>query len=230
MHRLCLGAFAWVALGSACDRPSNPPTATPAPTNPTTTVPSPHTSMPPLAILRLSPSNPVPRDLLDPFSPSPGLPTLNLKVEYGGPKSRLEIDSAGWHQGKKLGANQGRQLIHLPFTGDAAFGFAEGRNPEGKAVVSVIHSISVGSNPHTGTVSGRTRSAQQYGVPPINDRRCRTYEPQWPLEIPDGKEAVFWGVFVDEPPDAGEPGSPEERARRADTAWLFRIRVADERK
>lgn len=62
----------------------------------------------------------------------------------------------------------------------------------------------------------------------IKGRALRSVRPELPQEISDGKEALFWAVFVDEPP-GGEAASLDESAKRADTAWLFKISTIEEK-
>lgn len=211
-----LAVLTCVLLISGCDRPSSPPAL-------------PRSSLPPAGTLRLSSANLSP-DIQSQFHPTAGLPTLCVKLEYAGPRTWLGIDAEGWHQGKKLGGGEGGVSINVPLSGDAAFGFVDGSSPEGKPELTIIESIPVHSDSTTGAVSGRIGTTHQYGVPPIKGRVCRTFQPRWPLEMSDGKEAIIWAVFVDEPLTNEEALSLEERARRADTAWLFKIRTADEKK
>ena len=210
-----LALLAWVLVLTSCDRPTSPQVAPPAKLP---TLKDKH-SLPPAGVLRLSPA-PLPSDLGDTFRPTAGLPTLCVKLEYAGPKTRLEVDTEGWHQGKKLGGSLGHQSIQLPLSEAATFGFGEGVNPEGKPIVTVIESIPTGT--------GRTGGIYQYAVPPIKGG-VSTFIPRIPLEVADGGEAIFWAVFVGEPFLVVDR-SPETRARSAETAWLFKIRIADEKK
>ena len=41
---------------------------------------------------------------------------------------------------------------------------------------------------------------------------------------------MIWAVFVDEPADVPPGATPEDRAKRAAAAFLFKIRTADEKK
>jgi len=194
-------------LVQACDRPA-PPASQPAGLLS-------EKVRPPLGILRLARTSASAADLLKNPKATSGLPSLAFRVDYAGPKTRLEISYEGWHQGQELGGAEGRRTIHVPVSEDAAFGFSDGKS--GKEV-SVL------------TVEDSGLSTQEFNIPSIRGRAFRTYEPSWPLEIPDGKDAVIWAVFVDEPGDAPAGASLEERAKRAKTAWLFRIRTADEKK
>ena len=85
------------------------------------------------------------------------------------------------------------------------------------------------TDPASGVVSGRIGRVEEFGNPAIKGRVSHTFTPRLPLEVPDGKDMIFWAVFVDEPP-GNEAASFEERASRADMAWLFRIHTADEKK
>lgn len=119
--------------------------------------------------------------------------------------------------------------IDLPLAGNASFGFSEGKDSEGKDVVTLSQSIQLASS---GGASGPTSvgGGTTSPMPPIRGRNVQTFEPAWPVNVTDGSDAVFWGVFVDEPVFEGEPPTLKERALRADTAWLFTIRMADEKK
>jgi hypothetical protein len=206
-------------LLQACDPPAPPAkqgTVPPAPAGP------------PAGVLRLDRSERTAPDLLKKRI-TPGLPSLAVRLMYPGPRTHLEIQLEAWHQGKKEAGETDHQLFHLPLSDDAAFGFAEGMPPEGKAGTQVVISMPVQSAGSEGG-SSRTTSSLQFGVPLLKARTVDTYRPSWPLDVPDGKEVVLWAVFVDEPADAPTGASLEERAKRADTAWIFRIRTADEKK
>lgn len=206
-------------LLQACDPPAPPAkqgTVPPAPSGPS------------VGVLRLTPSGSAAQDLLK-KRVTPGLPTLAVRLMYPGPRTHLEIQLEAWHHGKKEAGETDHQLFHLPLSDDAAFGFAEGMPPEGKAGTQVVISMPVQSAGSEGG-SSRTTSSLQFGVPLIRGKAIRTHGPTLPLDVPDGKEVVLWAVFVDEPADAPPGASLEERAKRADTAWIFRIRTADEKK
>ena len=204
----------WALLLQACDKPPVPP--------------PPANLGPPQGILRLDRSGTAAWDLVK--DANPGFPSLAFKLSYYGPKSRLEVRHEGWHKGKTVGSGKGNHLIQLPLVDDAAFGFSDGTAPDGRSVAVVHTSLPAESKKPGGAGGSRLGDTQQYAVPPLKMRSKRTYEPAWPLEIQDGQEAILWAVFVDEPADLPAGASVEERAKRADTAWIFRIRTADEPK
>src|SRR5262245_58834993 len=223
MTRPWLAAVMLVSVGLGCRRPVPPaPTTTPPPVP----APAPEPPLPPEGILRLTRTGRPADDVLGNFTPVPGLPVLYLKLRYGGRKSGLEVEQEAWHNGKKLGTAESFQFSPVPSTGLAAWGFGQKVGSEGKPRVALYESVParVGKDPSEGSAQAFT--TQEYSVPPLEGRDCRTYEPAWPLEISDGEQAVFWGVFVDEPSDGPSAAALEERARRACTAWLLRIRLA----
>src|SRR5688572_20526740 len=191
----------------ACDRP-----------------PSPAAPRAPQGVLRIDRSGRLAGELLDP-KPNPGYPSLVVTMSYAGPKTRLQLQHEGWHQGKRTGSGTNNASIHLPLSNDAAFGLSDGTSPEGKEVPVLHESLPAGPK-----VSDRIGGARQYAMPPLKMRSKRVHEPAWPLEVRDGGEAIVWAVFVDEPADVPAGATVEERARRADAAWILRIRTTDEKK
>jgi hypothetical protein len=119
--------------------------------------------------------------------------------------------------------------MSVPLSGEAVFTFTEGKNSAGTPLVSVAKYIPESWNPKTNVVTGRIGDIGQYPVPPIQGRAVTEYRPHLPLDVADGKDAIFWAVFVDEPPGT-PPEDLEERARKADVGFIFRIRTAEETK
>jgi hypothetical protein len=185
---------------------------------------------PPPGILRVARTSASAAELLGRGKPTPGLPSFTFRMDYAGPKTQLEISSQVWRQGEEVGGSGGCGTIRPPVADDAAFGFFE--SPDGKHVsVIVAHEVILPrSESPSGRVSGGSTTSQVFDLPSLLGRAIRTTEPSWPLEIPDGKEVVIWAMFVDEPDDVPSGATPEERAKRAAAAFLFRIRTADEKK
>lgn len=199
-------------LLQACDKP-----APPLPTKP---------SGPASGILRLSRTEQSAAEILNDKS-TVGFPSLVFRVEYAGPKTRIELRREGWHKGKRLGEGRGTCSFQLPLSGDGAFGFSDGKGAQGEPAVVEHASIRLGT---AGGKSGHLLGDKTaFPIPSLKGRSFRTLEPELPGDVPDGTEAV-WAVFVDEPAEVPAGTSPEERAKRADTAWIFRIRTADEKK
>ena len=194
----------------ACDPPP-PPTMPKAPAVPQ-------------GILRIDRSDRLAGELLDP-KPNPEYPSLVMTMTYAGPKTRLQLQHEGWHQGKQTGSGTSNGSIQLPLSNEAAFGLSDGTSPEGKEV-PVLHT----SLPAGPKISDRIGGARQYAMPPLKMRSKRVHEPAWPLEVRDGDEAIVWAVFVDEPAELPAGATIEERARRAEVAWILRIRTTDEKK
>jgi hypothetical protein len=202
-----------VLLLQSCDKPA-PPTSMPKP------------SGPPPGVLRLSRTDKAAGEILK-DKPTAGFPTLTFHVEYAGPRPRLELHREGWHKGKRLGEGKGNYSLQLPLSGDGAFALSDGKGTQGEPAVVVHASIRLGT---TGTNSENLLGdTTAYPLPSLQGRSFRTLEPGFPRDVPDGTDAV-WAVFVDEPADVPAGATPEERAKRADTAWIFRIRTADEKK
>jgi len=169
------------------------------------------------------------RNLLD--QANPGFPSLVVKMTYGGPKTYLDLRMEAWHQGQRIGNERGHQSFHLPLNDEAAFGFSDGKDKEGKDVVRLHQTFPVESKTAGSGNSSRVGGTSEFGMPALKMRdKHTTLEPTWPLEIADGTEALLWAVFVDETADVPPGASPELRAKRADSAWLFRIRTADGKK
>jgi hypothetical protein len=203
-------------LLQACDKPaaSPPPAATPAPL--------------PQGKLRLERSATPVRDLLK--EATPGFPSLVVKMTYGGLKTYLDLHLEAWHQGQRIGNEKGHQSFKLPLNDEAAFGFSDVKDKEGKDIVRIHQTFPVESKTVGSGNSSRVGGTSEFGMPALKKRSTRTLEPAWPLEIADGTDALIWAVFVDEPADVPAGATPEERAKRAGSAWLFRIRTADEKK
>jgi hypothetical protein len=206
-----------VALAfQACDKPpASPPATTPGP------------SLPPLGKLRLDRSGAFARDFVE--KANPGYPSLTVRMTYGGPKTFLEFQVEAWEEGKRISREKNHQMFHLPLADDAAFGFSDGKDKEGKDVVRLHESFPVKSKVAGDGNSSRTGTTSEFGMAPLKMRSKRTLELAWPLEVADGTEVMLWAVFVDEPADVPAGASPEERAKRAGAAWLFKIRTADEK-
>jgi len=202
----------------ACDKPAAPPSA----------VQPPAPSALPQGKLRLDRSGTNAWDYVK--NADPGFPSLAVRMTYGGPKTYLKFQLETWHRGKPIAHERNHQSFQLPLADDLAFGFSDGKNKEGKDVVQVHESFPVKSKVAGDGNSSRTGSALEFGIPLLKMRSKRTIEPAWPLEIADGTEALLWAVFVDEPADLPADATPEERAKRADAAFLFRIRTADVKK
>jgi len=204
-------------LFQACDKPAAP--APPAP---------PPLAAAPPGILRISRSTRTPADLLNNKAVH-GFPKLAVRLDYAGPRTSITTAFEAWRDGKKEAGETDHQMIHLPLADDAAFGFADAKTKDGKEATEVVVSMPVESAGSSGGAS-RTVSSLQFGVPLLKGKVVKTIEPTLPLEIADGKEVLLWAVFADEPADVPAAATPEERAKRADTAWLFRIRTADAKK
>ncbi len=212
-------------LLSGCDR-SAPSASAPSSSSVRALVRSPF----PLKGMRVSAGTPTP-GLGSSFQSSKDHPSLILKLEYEGSKSWLDVETEFWSKGKRFEGGEGGQSIYAPLSDVAAFGFSEGLDKEGRPRVIVTESIPAMSKGPGGGGSARMGSTKDYhDVPSLKNRRILTFHPQWPIEIVDGKEAVVWAVFVDEPPGSPETDSLEERAARADAAWIFRIGPGDEKK
>jgi len=181
---------------------------------------------PKAGILRVARTSASAPEILATWKPTPGLPSFAFRKDYVGPKTRLETSSEVWHQGEGRGGSADLETIQLPVSDDGAFGFSEGKN--GQEISVIMAQEGVRSEPSYRTTVGG--SSQVFKIPSLRGRVIRTYEPSWPLEIPDGKDAVLWAVFVDEPADVPVGASLEERAKRATAAFLFRMRTADEKK
>jgi hypothetical protein len=169
-------------------------------------------------------------EILGSTKTTPGLPSFAFRLDYAGPKTWLEISSEVWRQGEELGGSGDHSQIHHPVSDDAAFGFSEAPNGKQVSVIVAHEALPPPSEPYSRKSSGVGSSSQVFDLPSLKGRAIRTYEPPWPLEIPDGKEAVIWAVFVDEPADVPSGATPEERARRASAAFLFRIRTSEGKK
>ena len=167
-------------------------------------------------------------EILAKWKPTTGLPSFAFRIDYVGPKTRLEVSYQLWHQGKDLGSAESHETLDLPVSDDAAFGFLDGKNGQQVSVI-VAHEVITPQSDRPSRSSPGVMT-QQFDLPALRDRAIRTHEPSWPLEIPDGKDGVVWAVFVDEPADVPAGATPEERAKRADTALIFRIRTADAKK
>jgi hypothetical protein len=201
-------------LLQACDKPAVPPVPKPPPV--------------PQGTLRLDRSAINAWDIVT--KADPGYPSLAVRMTYAGPKTYLFFHREAWHQGKRIGEERKHQSFPLPLNDDLALGFSDGKDKEGKDVVQVHESLPVKSKVAGDANFSRTGSTTELVLTPLKMRSKRTVEPAWPLEIADGTEALLWAVFVDEPKDVPAGATPEERARRADAAFLFRIRTADEKK
>lgn len=196
-------------LLTACDQqvPSATPASRPAPL---AKGPAQDADLPAPTIMRLSSANP-PQGL----DSDAELPRFASKVEYAGPKTQLRVDAWAWLEGKGLGGGEGSRSIDLPLNGVAAFGFTEGPDASGLHRVNMIQLFTEGS--------GHTRSTTGFAVPSIKAKSITTYEPVWPLEVPDGELAIVWAVFVNEPEQSPEDMDVEERALRAEAAWVFKV-------
>jgi hypothetical protein len=148
-------------------------------------------------------------------------------MTYGGPNTYVEREMEVWHEGKRIAKERGHQSFQLPLSDDAAFGFSDGKDGEGKEVVKFHDTYPVQSKvPGAGDYS-RASGSFEFGLPSLKTHPRQILEPAFPLEIVDGTEALLWAVFVDEPAELPAGATPEERAKRAGTAFLFRVRTAD---
>jgi hypothetical protein len=154
---------------------------------------------------------------------------LVLKLEYAGPMNWLDVRAEFWSKGKSMDEGPAGQGIHPPLSDVAAFGFEEGRDSKGNSTVTVRESIPVKSS--ASGEKARFGTTYSYGEPTtLKGRRISVYKPQLPLEVKDGTDAVIWGVFVDEPEGTAVSVSPEQRAARAEFAWLFKMGPKGEKK
>jgi hypothetical protein len=171
----------------------------------------------------------LPANLRSEFSSSDGLPGYCAMLDYTGPRTWLGFHPEGWNKGKRLSEGRGECTIKVPLSGEIAFGFSEVSGPDGKMGITIKESFPMESDPETHFVTHRFGTSTSFAIPSIKGRALHTMRADLPLEIPDGKEVVFWAVFVDEPAGS-EAASLEERASRADAAWLFKLRTVDEKK
>jgi len=178
-------------------------------------------------ILRLTPAATVPPEIGRDAAYRPGLPQLSLSVEYSGPKPCLRFRAEGFESGKSRAETEDIRAIGLPLRGELAFALGEGKNSEGKLLTAIIERFPGTSNPATGLVSTRSGGVAQMPIEPIGQRKWKTYEAKWPLEVPDGNEIVVWGVFVGEPSNLKEDMQLMERARQAEAAWLFKVSTTE---
>jgi hypothetical protein len=219
-----LAVIAVTLLMSACDGPASPPRAQ-LPNPPASKAKS---SPPPPGTIRLSHA-PLPANLQSEFSSSDGLPGYCARLDYSGPKTWLGFHPEGWHKGKRLSEGRGEHTIRVPLSGEIAFGLSELSGSEGKMGILIKESFPVESDSETHFVTHRFSTSTSFAIPSIKGRGLHTMRADLPLEIPDGKEVVIWAVFVDEPAGS-ETATLEDRASRADAAWLFKIRTVDEKK
>lgn len=184
--------------------------------------------LPAPGILRISAAT-LPADLQPEFYSTSGPGPLALKLEYAGPKTWLDVRTEFWWKGKTLGGGEGGQSIFPPLSDIAAFAFPEGPDSKGNSRVTVLDSIPVKSD-GSGHKS-RIGTTKDFGeLTSLKGRRVLVFKPQFPLEVKDGDDAIVWGVFVDEPEGAPTSASLEERAARAEAAWIFRMGPKDEKK
>lgn len=211
---LALGVFL-----VACDPPA-PPTTPPAPA-PAPAAPS----LPPPGVLRLA-SVEQPSDLDPEYRPTSGLPAVFMKAEYAGPREDLVLGMEFWSKGHNDRAGSTLRSIRLPYSGVVVVGFKEARDAQDKPLLK--HFVFLQESPPEGGSSRVSTGGEYAGLPSLAG--ARVVLPAWPLEIADGNGALFWAVFVNEPAGAPEGASLEERARRAEAAWLFRIRTQEWKK
>jgi len=215
----------WVSLLVGCDRPAAPsanPSAKSPPSRPKVLLPS-------LGVIRLSPAS-LPADLQSEFAPSGGLPSYCAKFEYAGPRTWLAINPQRWQKGKVFSEDKGEHTMKVPMSGEIAFTMTEVSNAAGQTDIKIHETYPVESDPETGLVTHRFSTSTSYAHPSIKGLAVHTVKADLPLEIPDGKEATIWAVFVDEPPGAELSMSLEDRAKRADSAWLFKISTVEPEK
>jgi len=170
----------------------------------------------------------VPPELMKEAAYKPGLPSLGLKLEYPGPQLGLRVEAQGFEKGVSRASTKSHQVITLPLAADLGFGFGEGANSEGKVLAAVIEKFVTTSG--SGRSTTRTGGVTQMGIPPIGARDFQMYEPNWPLEVADGKEAVVWGVFVHEPAGDRRAVPLMTRVKEAEAAWLFTIATGEKPK
>ena len=212
-------ALGLILAGCKPASPPPPPAATPP-------APTPKASaLPPSGVLRLTSARKTP-ELESQFAPTPGLPALIVKFEYAGPNTWLRLETEYWLKGEKTPIGQGGQSLKPPISGTAGFGFKEAK--PGMKLISSVPSHADPSDPGN---SGRLGRITEYSdFPSFGDGRLLAYTPSWPLEIADGKTAVYWAVFLNEPSGASETASLEERSKRAEAALIFRIGTEDRKK
>jgi hypothetical protein len=151
-----------------------------------------------------------------------------VTLDYAGPKKWLRVTIEFWSKGKRLEGDDGGESIHPPLSDVAAFGFADGSDSKGNPRVLVITSLPAKSTRGEGDGAARVNTTHEYGEPPsLKGRRIRTHTATFPLAIPDGKMELLWAVFGDEPEGAVEKASLEERAAKADFAWIFKVGTGD---
>jgi len=217
-------AFLLLAVSLAgCDRPTGP--ASPPGQSSQGGTPKKEVLRP--GVVRLSPLGSVPPEVTREPAYRPGLPTLSLNVEYSGPKPGLRVDAQGFEHGKSAAEAEDVRALELPLSGEVAFGFGESKNSQGMLLAAVIERFSDGPSPSTGLISKRSGSVGQMGISPIGSRKWKVYQPAWPLEIPDGTEEIIWGVFVGEPPESKEDTPLQERVKRAEAAWIFKVSTTE---
>jgi hypothetical protein len=180
-------------------------------------------------VIRLSTAN-LPADLQAEFAPSGGLPSFCAKFEYTGPRTWLAINPQRWEKGKISSEDRGEHTMRVPLSGEIAFNLTEVLTAAGQTEIRIHETYPVESDPERGVVTHRYSNSTSYAHSSIKGRTVHTVRANLPVEIPDGKEATIWAVFVDEPPGAESSRSLEERAKQADAAWLFRISAIEPEK
>jgi hypothetical protein len=205
LERWALLVLIW-GYAAGCDRPAASPSGPPR-----------------AGSLRLAPAE-LPFAFSQEPMVRPGLPHVSLRLDYAGPKPCLRIDLEEFDHGKLAGESHFAQEIQLPYSGTWAVAFGERKDAEGNLQAALAERLpgtpvmSRGATARGELTVTRSRQAA------LGSRPVSLYQPAWPLEVPEGQEAVVWGVFVG---GSSEKGSPLERAHSAESAWIFKFAATD---